>query len=297
MNPYASAAYAATLGHIGRPLSLPHAGAQLLVRTAGGITDACAPYPLLACVNWDALPADLGALAHAADVVSVVAVTDPLAAVAPEVLTSAFPDLATPWKVHYLVDLTSGLAAQADRRHLKKAAKAAALLAVDLPPSPRPFLDEWCGLYGDLGARHGITGAADFPRASFEGLFTVPDLRLVLARHEGVAVAASLWFVADGVAQYHLGASSAAGYAIGASFALFAAALEAFAAEGVAVANLGGSAGLSDDPADGLARFKKGWGRERREAWLCGRVLDRDRYDRLTADRAPARPFFPAYRG
>ncbi len=55
--------------------------------------------------------------------------------------------------------------------------------------------------------------------------------------------------------------------------------------------NLGGGVGARDD---GLVRFKRGWATEERVAHLCGRILDRAAYERLT--RSGTFGWFPAYR-
>jgi hypothetical protein len=72
--------------------------------------------------------------------------------------------------------------------------------------------------------------------------------------------------------------------------------LEAFAAEGIAWAALGGGAG-THSASEGLCRFKKGWSSQTRPAYFCGRILDRARYDALVARSAsPTTTYFPAYR-
>ncbi len=71
-------------------------------------------------------------------------------------------------------------------------------------------------------------------------------------------------------------------------------ALEQFAADGLQWAALG--AGAAAGGGDGLTRFKSGWATGTRSAYLCGRVLDRERYARLAASAQPGEPWFPAYR-
>jgi hypothetical protein len=91
----------------------------------------------------------------------------------------------------------------------------------------------------------------------------------------------------------HLTAADATGYANGASFALYDAAIGHFA--GAGVINLGGGAGGGDDPTGGLFAFKQGFANSQATAMLCGAVLDRPRYEALSTGHGDG--FFPAYRG
>jgi hypothetical protein len=110
-------------------------------------------------------------------------------------------------------------------------------------------------------------------------------------------VAINLWYRQLGVAYYHLGASSDAGYRGRASFALFWHAIEHFAASGLAWADLGGSVGLGDNGKDGLSRFKRGWSTGSRVAYLCGVVLSADAYrDVVRSKGIGPTSYFPAYR-
>jgi hypothetical protein len=77
---------------------------------------------------------------------------------------------------------------------------------------------------------------------------------------------------------------------------VFASAREYFSQHGCRFLNLGAGAGLGPS-ADGLSRFKQGWSTSTRTAYLCGRVLDRDAYDRLVRDsHRGGSDYFPAYR-
>jgi hypothetical protein len=104
----------------------------------------------------------------------------------------------------------------------------------------------------------------------------------------------TIWCEHAGVAVSHLTAANTLGYANGANYALNAAAIAHFG--GAAMVDLGGGAGLVDDPDDGLAQFKRGFANAEAVAYLCGAVLDPARYAALAAG-GPAPGFFPAYRG
>ena len=108
----------------------------------------------------------------------------------------------------------------------------------------------------------------------------------------GELVAAHLWLVRGDVAYSHLAASSREGYRLGAAYALYAKAIEHFRSE-LRFLNLG--AGAGGDSASGLERFKRGWATGTRPVYLCGKVFDKDAYERLSRAKRSA-AFFPAYR-
>jgi hypothetical protein len=298
---YASHAYAAALVDLGRPRLLPRSGTTLVDRPIPGCSwlDACGPYPLLVVSSWAELGDDLAELAansrDTTDVpVSVVAVVSPFPEVGADERRRAFPDVVRRYKEHHVVDLSSTGAVS--RHHARNVRRALAAVEVELVEDSAQYLDEWCALYGHLRRRHSITGLAAFSRESFERQLAVPGLTAFRAVASSDTVGMTLWIETDGVAYYHLGAYSDAGYELGASFALFATAIDHFRTR-LGWLDLG--AGPDADVADGgLARFKGGWATGTRPAFLCGRVLDPHRYERLVSrsPAAAASSFFPAYR-
>lgn len=293
---YLSGRYVSSLEHIGRPLALAGSGGWLLRRPvagAPGVTDACGPYPLLCCQDWHALEADLAGLTAA---VSVVCVLDPMAEHEPKALERCFPDLLRPYKQHHVVDLSVPAPSRTSSHHRRNVARAARTLEVEVSTDPRAWAGDWARLYGHLGDRHGIEGAAAMQAASLQAQLEVPGtvaLRALLGDH---VVGMTVWYVHSSIAYYHLGASDPRGYEESASFGLFDRALARLAEDGVLWADLGGSAGVLDPGTDGLARFKRGWSTGTRTAYLGGRVLDRPAYVALSAAVSPADGFFPAYR-
>lgn len=301
-NPYSRPEYARAVTHLGVPRELHRSGGTVLLRAIEHapepMLDAVGPYPVFACRDWDRLGDDLAELARDG-VVTTVAVVDPFGGWDEHQLRAAF-ERARPWKAHYVVDLAAGAHAGTNKDHLRKARRAARN-GVEVVPAadPRQTFDTWVSLYRGLRDKHGFDGAADFPDAELAALLAHPDLRAFTAVRDGRAVAMSLWLCGPEVAYYHLGASSPEGYALGASFALFARILEELAADGLAHVDLGGAAGLDADADDGLARFKRGWSTGTRPAWLCGTIGNSAAYEALCRDarRDPAdTSYFPAYR-
>jgi hypothetical protein len=294
---YASAAYAASLSALGEPRRLGRSGGSILVRGIPGseLRDAVGPYPIFACADWAALATDIAELPD--ELVAVSVVTDPFGGATADDLTPAFGDLVTPFKEHFVVDLRGAWRETMHPHHRRNVRRALAALEVEPVDDPPALLDDWMALYGELIDRHQIVGPAAFSRDCFAAQLRVPGTAALRAVEDGVTVGATLWYVAGDVAYYHLGAYSARGYRLAASFALFDRALARFAADGVAWASLGAGAGLDREIEDGLTRFKRGWATTTRTAYLCGRILQRGAYDELTGVRPrQAAPYFPAYR-
>jgi hypothetical protein len=297
---YLSGRYVEALAEFGRPRPLSRSGGWVVERTIAGtgLRDAMGPYPLLACQEWEALGDDLEEIGS--DLVSVVAVADPLGAFREENLRRAFPDLMRPFKQHFIVELDSAPASFVANHHQRNARKALGKVDVALV-EPAEAAEEWIALYSNLIDRHRIRGIAAFTPLSLRQQLSVPGASLFAARHEGRLVGLTIWYGQQGNAYYHLGAYSDLGYELRASFALFWRAFEHFTATGVRLLDLGAGAGLDTDGEDGLTRFKRGWSTTTRPAFLCGRILDREAYQALSAAKASAGTgadmgFFPAYR-
>jgi hypothetical protein len=291
---YRHPGYAASLSEFGTPLYLPRSGGWLLVREIprSAQRDAMGCYPLFFCDDYEALAADLQALAP--DIVSVVLVADPVSPPPPQVLASVF-DFARAYKPHYFIEAGASLSGLPSRTHAKNVRRGMRKLAVERCERPAEFLADWNRLYGELAGRHAIEGLRRFSPAAFAQQFEVPGFELFRASLDGETVGLHAWYVQDGGAYSHLSAFSAAGYELDASYALQWRAIEHFNALGYWI-NLGG--GLSSDGSDGLSRFKQGFSGTTRVSTLCGKVLQAEAYGELCRASGAASdvPFFPAYR-
>lgn len=297
MNGYASPLYAESLAEFGRPLHLPRSDGWLLLRPIleSSEHDAVGCYPLFTCRNWPALGADLDGLAATAVAVSLV--VDPFSGVTASQLGDSFPDVCRPFKEHAIVDFARDWRQSISRHHRRNIRAAARCVEIERCANPAAWLETWTELYGHLIGRHDLCGLARFSRASFGRQLCVPGIAAYRAVVAAETVGMVLWYVADQVAYYHLGAISPVGYGSRAAFALFDVALGDLAGRGIRWAELGAGAGWQVATEDGLARFKKGWANDRRTAWFCGRILSPTKYEHLTAARkvTPA-GYFPEYR-
>ncbi len=288
--------YAQTLSAIGRSRALDASGSWFLERAIPGeeLRDGVGCYPLFCCRNWSALADDISGLAG--ELVSFTIVTDPFGDFTRDDLGRAF-DVIRPYKRHYVTNLGAASDIPRTRRHRRNTTAARRSIAVHRVADPEALGAEWVQLYASLVTRHRLRGLHAFSPACLVGQLRVPGLRMFAATAGAELVGLHLWYVQGGVAYAHLGATSARGYALRASYALYAFALQELRCE-VRWLALGASAGVHPSTAgDGLTRFKVGWATGTRQSYLCGRVLQRDAYDRLARVGGGADSgYFPCYR-
>jgi hypothetical protein len=103
-HPYATLAYARTLGHVGEPIFVDAWGTHVLKRRIDDRnSDLAGPYPLTFLADDAKVERGVDELAGT-DTVSAVIVCDHLAGPSHEVLADAF-DRSIPFKWHHLVDM------------------------------------------------------------------------------------------------------------------------------------------------------------------------------------------------
>lgn len=297
MSGYAGRRYAESLSEFGTPRELPCSRGWILRRSIPGSSfhDAIGCYPVFACEEWAALPDDLKRLEN--ELVSLCIVTDPLGEYDPDELRDCFTDRVVPFKEHFVVDLSLPLEKSVTRHHRYYAGKSLRRGTVEIATSPSSLLDEWCLLYDELIQRHGIRSIPAFSRASFAKQLALPEMTLFRAREDGETTGIHLWIEAGNRVYHHLSAYSAQGYQSRTSYALLWYALHHFQKKGCSWASLGGNAGNSNQM-DGLSMFKQGWSTSTRTVYLCGKIINRPRYDKLVnSTRTEGSDFFPAYRG
>lgn len=301
MTGYSHTDYAASLGEFGTPILLPHSRGWLLERPIAQTNyhDAMGCYPLFACEDWSQLQVDLESLQR--PLVSIAIVADPFGQHDPDYLRKCFSDVVVPFKQHLVIDLSRApeLESFMDPHHRRNARQALARIDIEQCAAPTLLVDEWNSLYANLVKRHGISGLTAFSLESFRKQMAVPGIVAFRATANGEIVGMTLWYTDRGIAYYHLGAYSDAGYQLRASFAMFWKVIEYFAAQGLQWINLGAGAGTANtNKEDGLSRFKRGWSTGTRTAYFCGRVLDHQTYAEImrASGAVNGTGYFPAYR-
>lgn len=299
MTGYLHPEYADSLSEFGAPRSLAATGAWVLERQIANSTylDAMGCYPLFLCEHWPELHADLETLDTRVVCLSVV--TDPFGEYDSGYLRQCFRNVVKPFKEHFVVDLHQSPETFVHPHHQRNARRALRNLEIERCATPAHFLEDWMALYGTLIVRHHIKGIAAFSEASFARQLNVPGIVAFRAVHNNATVGMVLWYAQENRAYYHLGAYSARGYELRASFALFSCSIKYFAAQGLDWLNLGAGAGAGAGATgeSGLSRFKQGWSTGCRTAYFCGRIFNQAKYDELVRGRRlPPNDYFPAYR-
>ena len=291
-HPYASAAYAAGLSHVGAPFEVPEWGGHVLVRPtpSGEGLDAAGPYPLTMLTAEADVAGGLLRL-KAAGAVSAVIVLD-AARGPPAASAEAAFDFARPFKAHFFHDRAVGpLELQKHHRYeLRRAMAEVSTREIRLADHAQ----DWLHLYAALEAKHDVGGVHAFPAAHHHCLAQLPGVRTFGAFVEDRLVSAHLFITHAGYAVSHLAASTPEGYAARAAYAVNARAI--LELEDCDLINFGGASGAQDDPTDGLARFKRGFSNRVAASKLCGSVLDPKAYESLSSGFEGG-AFFPAYRG
>jgi hypothetical protein len=288
--------YAESLCEFGSPVYLPNSGGWLLKRAIPNSYwfDAMGCYPLFLCKRWDLLDRDLSSLGQ--ELVSAVLVTDPFADVTPDYLSACF-DYVRKFKAHYLVELATSLDKIGSKHHRYYARRSLSQIGVNIVehPDSSMYLSDWVGLYDCLIRRHDLRGVQAFSALAFCKQLQIPGTVLFLAVQGDTPVAGHIWYVDGEVAYSHLAAASPLGYELDAMYGLYLTAIKYFQGR-VKYLDLGAGAGSTDHQHSGLAWFKKGWASTVKDVYVCGRILDPDKYAELSTQHTEEQNYFPAYR-
>lgn len=262
-HPFCSEQYALALEEPGvRPVHVPQWRTYVLVReSARGALQATGLRPIASLDPHCDLQGGLDAL-YRDGVTSVSLVTDPMWCPDLPVLQATFNSCRA-FKESYFIDR------ETERVHLRKRHRNMvnrARRAVEIRDVPlAEHLGRWLALYqGNVTSRQ---IAQPFGTAYFERLLDVPGLRTTAIVVDDEIVTMTLWIEHEDVLYYHDGASNEVGFETSASYAAFAHVIDNATEFRYVV--LGGSAGLRDEPGDGLTVFKRGFANASATTYLC----------------------------
>jgi hypothetical protein len=292
---YRHPTYAASFNTFGKPLYLPRTGGWLLARLVrDGLFDLTGPYPLFLANDLSGISQDLAELVEANSFVSVVFVLGPFEEGVEEKLEGF--DLVRRYKQHFVARLDrpwESIASAHHRRYVRKSLKHVSVQRVE---DPAGYAVQFQKFYRELVERRHISGVAAFSVDVIRAHLSIPGTTVFEASDSGKPLGAAVWYEIDDVAYLHLHAQSEEGIQKHCGFALYSAAIQHFR-EKTEWISYGGAAGIEEDKENGLYRFKKGWATELRASWLCGKILDKDSYRKLSSrGSGPISPYFPVYR-
>ena len=295
---YAHELYAESFCEVGKPLKLKNCGGWLVERriSSGNGSDAVGCYPFFSCRDWGELSGDIKEITNGS-LVSVTFVTDPFCSLGITELSAIFPDKCEQYKTHFIIDLQNSPNLTVSKHHRYYLRRSMSELCVEWLSDSEQYTDEWASFYASLIEKKHISGIASFSSQSLRAQLRVPSATLFRAYDSDGTVGYSVWIRDGDRAHYHLSAANSRGYKHGASYLLMHAAIEHFRAVGVHLLGLGGVPDSVDDSNLGLHRFKGGWANKTLPVYLCGKILDRARYQELSRQRGTTHVnYFPSYR-
>jgi hypothetical protein len=292
---YLNPLYARSFSDFGEPLYLKHSKGWAIKRKIPNTPyyDAMGTYPLFFCEDWHGLSSDFDALKN--DLLSITFVVDPFTEPYLDKFKYAL-DIFTPFKEHYLLDLSSPLEETISENKRRNSKRALRKLHVELDIAPTINLQEWLTLYGFLIKRHHINDIRAFSPSSFAHQISIPNTHFFKAIYKGRIVGGNLFYIQGDIAYAHLSAFTDEGYELGAAYAIKWIAVNYFT-DKVKWINFGGGTGQSGDKNSGLDLFKSGWSNITRKSYLCGKILDRTLYENIVIKTNTSESkWFPAYR-
>lgn len=297
-----SQAFGHAFRRLGRIVTLPGSGLQLIERQIRpGLTDLVGLYPYAMCHDFAALagPADQTAL-KATGAVALSFVADPFAT---GTVRAELADwtVCRRFKTHFMIDLASDWRAartKNTRYYVRQGYKAQAVTIVT--KNADTFAADFWALYAATMRRFGATGVQKMSPDMIAEQLAVPGIFLALAYacDDGALIGAMMSYAHDSHVNMHLVGFDQTRYVVArTSYVLIDAAAAHAESLGCRWLNIGGPAGMDDDPADGLYNFKRRWTPHRRETMLCGQVLDPAAYAALCTETGTENTaYFPAYR-
>ncbi|WP_319581974.1 GNAT family N-acetyltransferase [uncultured Pseudodesulfovibrio sp.] len=292
---YYSNDYCGSLSEFGTQFIGHNSGAGFLRQEFSGSVDYCGQYPFVCVKSWDEILFDLEDMKKEGGI-SAVFVTDPFFEKDVPISLGRL-NIARKFKRHFIVNLDKDLDRKLSGKKRYTVRKASESQKVRIFKGKREYAPVFWELYSELIRRHNIQGIQRLSEKAIGAQLEVEGAVVVEASTQGRIVGAMIWYIVGDKAYSHLHAQSAEGYTLHTNFALYYKMLRYLQDAGIKYANLGGVPGHEDSKGNGLAHFKSIWSDEARYSWLCGEILDRVGYERLTIGLdVNSDNFFPAYR-
>lgn len=292
---YAHARYAQAFSLVGSPRQLAGCKGWVIERTIPNChaRDAMGCYPLFCCRHWTKLAEDLTALRG--QYVSIVLVTDPFGPLGQSQLREIF-DHVLAFKEHFVARLADPLESIVSRKRYQAARKALERLTIEVIDPPSRALGDWMPLYSGSVRRHKIQRLKVLSQGALAQMLDVPGAVVLRASMDEETVGMHIEYVQDEYVYGHLAAYSPLGRRLNAAAALHLWEIEYFR-HTASFIDWGGVPYAEPRHDNGLGVFKRGFSNDRRMVYLCGKILDPERYRKLCEENAAgSSPYFPGYR-
>jgi len=293
---YGSPVYGKSFQEFGEVITLPRSRIQVIKRSIDESNiDLVGLYPFTVCDDWSRVDEEI-AYIRKMGAVSIVLVMGPFAGQAAKECLSHWTVCAH-FKTQFIVNLREDWRALRGKNVRRRANQGLRLQALEVVENPGEYAETFWELYQHTIERHAVSGIQRLSLAAIRSQLEVEGVLMVIARRGKAVCGAMISYHQGELGYLHLVGQTTEGLENKTSYALIHRSLEVLESRGCGQVNLGGPSGISDDPTDGLYRFKSRWTRHRKESLLCGEILDPDAYD-LLVDRSRCQPgsFFPAYR-
>lgn len=280
----------------GNIVLLPRCNGSVLRRSIDDCerTDLTSPYPLFLCENLEEIPHDIDALKRESDV-SLTLRTNIFDHEKLSEVKSTF-DIVSPFKTHYVADLTTPWREFVSRRCRRYAAKAESFFEISVVDEASRYASLLMSLNQNILNRVSATSNPDLTLSVFQKLLKLPESVLIVARDEfGVQGLAFYLTSGDYVLAHTLGATDE-GRAKSVVYGLYGHALDYFQ-DNMHMIDFGGNVGATDNTNSSLSAFKNAWSNHTQQSYICGKILDPDLYMQLSQrSRNSITNYFPRYR-
>lgn len=292
---YSSHKYCNSLAKFGTPLITPLSELCFLKRKIDSTNfDYIGQYPFVCSRSWKDVSHDINQLRETGGA-SVVFVTDPFSEKYVSQYLSTMT-VARPFKRHFIVDLQKDWKQRLNGKKRYTIRQSLEVQTVKVLEGKRGQGPDFWQLYQELILRHNIQGIQRLSKEIISDQLDIDGAVWVEARVDSRLVGGMIWYIDGDRAYSHLHAQSAEGYRLHTNYALYYSALNHLTALGIETASLGGIAGNKDVNNDGLANFKSLWSSREKYSWLCGEILNREKYDSLVKANGMSVDYFPGYR-
>jgi len=293
---YLSPLYGQSFSEFGEIITLPESGAQFIRREiTSGLFDYIGVYPFVMCKNWQKLHDELNSIRSEEDV-SVVFVVDPFSA--PDACDAlADWEVCRKFKSHFVVNLEGDWLSRCNENCRRSIRTALSKNDVELVADNNKYVRIFFDMYSQQADRVDMPALQRLSLRAVEEQVNISGCDMFVSSVNDIITGVLIVYDISGWANSHLVATTDSGRKMMSTFALYEKCFSILKDRGRKNFNFGGAVGLTDDPSDGVFRFKSRWGGNAVLSCIFGKILNYNIYEELTQQTLTMNnDFFPAYR-